>query len=93
MQHHKHMPSVLHHHSEMGGGKGDLLENMPLSLNIQQRELNFPIYSPRSDQRWIQQFDSVSGHDDFDVSAWIKSIELIEVLEHRLLEFPFTTQG
>jgi len=66
-------------------------KGMKTHLNIRQRELNLPIDPSRSNKRRIERFNLVGGHDNLDVSSRVESIELIEKLEHRSLNFSFSS--
>lgn len=39
-----------------------------------------------SDERRVQCFDAVCGHDDFNISARVEPVQLIEELQHRPLD-------
>ena len=66
------------------------LENVPLGLDVRQRELDLPVDTARSDKRWVERLDLVGGHDDLHVAATIETIKLVEELQHRALNFTFT---
>ena len=53
---------------------------------------NLAIDSTRSDQRRVEGFDLVRGHDHLDVATVIESIKLIEKLEHGSLDFTFAAR-
>ena len=48
---------------------------------------------PGTDECWVEGFDFVCCHDDFDVAAVVEAIQLIEELEHGALDLAFTTAG
>ena len=66
------------------------LEDLALSLLIWKRELDLAIDTSRPDQRWVQRFHLVGRHDDFDIASGVETIELVEELEHRALNFLLT---
>ena len=71
-----------------GATKQDaLLEDMPLRLDVRQRKLDLPVYSPRPDERGVERLDLIGGHDDLDISSSVETIELIEQLQHGTLDF------
>ncbi|KAH3686215.1 hypothetical protein WICPIJ_002815 [Wickerhamomyces pijperi] len=55
------------------------------------REFNFSIYSARSQQGWVQDVQSVCGHDDLDILGVLEPVQLIKKLQHGSLHFGITT--
>jgi len=68
-------------------------ENVDTSLVVGVGEFNFAIDSTRSQQRIIQDVDSVSSHDDLDLLSSLKPVKLVEQLEHSPLHFGVTTSS
>ena len=68
------------------------LENMPLRLDVWQRELDLPVDTTWSDERRVKGLDLVGGHDDLDVPSGVETIELVQELQHSTLDFTFTTR-
>mmetsp|Transcript_35283 Transcript_35283/g.77247 ORF Transcript_35283/g.77247 Transcript_35283/m.77247 type:complete len:206 (+) Transcript_35283:531-1148(+) len=54
------------------------------------RELNLTINSPRSQQAIVQDINSVGGHDHLDSLRRLKSIQLVQQLQHGSLHFGIT---
>jgi len=69
---------------------GSVPEDMTLCLHVREWELDLPVNTTWSNQSGIQGLYPVRGHDNFDVSACIKTVELIEQLQHCSLDFAFT---
>ena len=59
-------------------GKYNEPENMPLCLYIRQRELDLSVNTTRANESRIECFNPVGSHDDFDITACVEPIELIE---------------
>lgn len=65
------------------------VEDASLGLLIGQRELDLAINSTGTDQGRVESLNAIRRHDDFDIAARIKTVELIEQLQHRSLDFTF----
>jgi hypothetical protein len=70
---------------------GDLPEDMTFGLHVREWELDLSVNTTWSNQSGVEGLDPVRGHDNFDVSPCIKSVELVEELQHSPLNFTFTT--
>lgn len=68
------------------------VKDAALGLDIRQRELNLPVDSTGADKRGVERLDAVSGHDDLDVAAGIKAVELVEQFQHCSLNLLFTAR-
>ncbi|KAK0948834.1 hypothetical protein LTS01_025954, partial [Friedmanniomyces endolithicus] len=62
-------------------------QNLRPRLSRRRRELNLPIYPPRPQESRIQDIEAIGGHDDFDALGGLETIELVEELQHRALDF------
>jgi len=62
-------------------------EDLLLGVLVRVLEQDFPIDTTGTDERWIQGFNLVRGHDDFDVASVVEAVELIEEFEHGSLDF------
>ena len=71
----------------------NVLEDMPLRLNIRQREFDLAVDSPWSDEGRVKGFDLVRDHDNLDVPTGIETIQLVQELQHSTLDFTFTARG
>ena len=69
----------------------NVLEDMPLRLNIRQRELDLAVDSPWSDEGRVKGLDLVGSHDDLDVPAGIETIQLVQELQHGTLNLTFSS--
>lgn len=67
----------------------NLLEDMPLCLDVRKGEFDFSVNATRSNESRVQRLYPVCCHNYFDISTGIKPIELIEKLQHRPLYFTF----
>ena len=63
---------------------------MPLCGDVGKGKFDFSVNTTRSYERRIQRLYLVCCHDYFDISASVKTIELIEKLQHRPLYFTFS---
>ena len=70
---------------------GDLPEDMTFGLHVREWELDLSVNTTWSNQSRVEGLDPVRGHDNFDVSPSIESVELVEELQHSPLDFTFTT--
>jgi hypothetical protein len=68
------------------------LEDFMLSLEIWHWELYLSIYSARSDQSGVKSLDFVGCHDNFNFCMSIKTIKLIEQLQHGPLNLLFSSR-
>lgn len=59
-------------------------------LKIRQAELYLPVQPARPHQCWVQSVGSVCGHQDFDVAAGVKPIQLVDELQHGALHLVVT---
>jgi len=50
-------------------------------------EFDFSINSSWSEQSWVEDIDSVGGHNNFDCLGGFESVKLIEQLKHSSLHF------
>ena len=64
-------------------------ENMTFGLHIRKGEFDFSVDPARSNQSRVQRLDLICSHDHFDISPCVKSIQLIEKLQHGSLDFAF----
>lgn len=55
-------------------------ENLALGDLIWIFEENLAIDTAGPNQSWVQGFDLISGHDNFDIAAVIETVELVEEL-------------
>jgi hypothetical protein len=62
-------------------------ENLALRVLIRVLEQDLSINAAWSDKCRIQRFDLVGCHNDLDIAAVIKAIELIQQLKHGSLNF------
>lgn len=62
-------------------------EDLALGVLVGILEKNFAIDTAGSNQRWIKGINFVGGHDDFDVSAIIETVQLVEEFQHCALNF------
>jgi len=69
----------------------NLPEDMAFCLHIREGELNLSVNTTWSNQSGVQRLDSIRGHDNFDVSPCVESVELVEELQHGSLNLAFTT--
>ena len=51
------------------------------------RELDLPIYPSWPKEGGVEDVETISGHDDFDIFRRFKAVELIEEFQHRALNF------
>ncbi|KAF3859637.1 hypothetical protein F7725_022036, partial [Dissostichus mawsoni] len=61
-----------------------LMANMPAS--VRQAELDLPVQTSGSHQRWVQGVRPVGGHQNLDVSSRIEAVQLVDELQHRPLD-------
>merc|ERR1719298_81342 len=64
------------------------VEDVSFGLYIRQRELDLPVDATRPNQRRIETFNLVRGHDHFYVPSFIKTVELVQQFQHRPLDLP-----
>lgn len=64
---------------------------MSFGLDVGERELDLSINSTRSDEGGIKGFDFIRRHNDLHISSCIKSIQLIQQLQHGSLDFTFSS--
>ena len=65
---------------------------MPLRLNVWQRELNLPVDTTWSNKSGIEGLNLVGGHNDLNISPGVKTVELVQKLQHGTLDFTFTAR-
>lgn len=53
-------------------------------------EEDFAVNSSGSDQSWVESFDLIRSHDDFDITAVVETIKLVKKFEHSTLNFTFS---
>jgi hypothetical protein len=66
------------------------LQNVSTGLLVRSRELNLSVNAARSEQSRIQDVNSVSCHNDFDVFGRLKTVQLIQQFQHCALNFRVT---
>ena len=69
------------------------VEDVPLGLDVRQREFDLAIDPAGADEGGVETFDLVGGHDDLDVASLVESIELVEQLEHGPLDLAGAARG
>ena len=62
------------------------LENVETSILIWRRELDLAVNPSWSQESRVQDVDSVRGHDNLDVLRGLKSVQLVEQLQHGSLD-------
>lgn len=65
-------------------------ERIHAHLQIRQAELYLPIQPAGPHQGWIQSIGPVCSHQHFDVASWVKTIQLVDELQHSPLHFIVT---
>lgn len=68
------------------------LEDMPLGLDVREREFDLSVDTTRPNESWIKRFDLVCGHDDLDVASSVEAIKLVEEFQHGALDFPLASR-
>ena len=63
------------------------LENVCSTRKIRKAKFNFSIETPWTDKSWIEGVWSVSCHEDLNVATRIKTIQLVDQLQHSALYF------
>ena len=62
------------------------LKDLRPPLQIRQRELHLSVQPPRAFQRGIQRVGAIGGHEDLDIPAGVEPVELIDQLQHGVLD-------
>lgn len=62
-------------------------------LTIRVLEENLSVDTTRSDQGRVERLNLVRSHDDLDVTTVVKTIELIEELQHGSLNLALTSRS
>lgn len=68
-------------------------EDLALGMLIWVLEEDLTIDSSGSDEGWIQSIYLVGGHNHFDISSVIETVQLIKKFQHGTLNFTFSTRG
>ena len=58
-----------------------------LCLLVRQGELNLPVDTTGTNERWVERLDLVRGHDDLHVVPRIEAVQLVEQLQQGALDF------
>jgi len=66
------------------------LEDLHSTFKIRQSELNLSINSTWTCKSWIKGIRSIGGHKNFDVTARVKTIQLVDNFKHSSLNFRIT---
>eukprot|EP00050_Salpingoeca_kvevrii_P006166 m.287788 g.287788 ORF g.287788 m.287788 type:complete len:445 (-) comp11847_c0_seq1:145-1479(-) len=61
-------------------------QNLETSILIWGRKLDFAVNATRTEQRRVENINAVGRHDDLDVLGGLKTIELVEQLQHGALD-------
>ena len=57
-----------------------------------ERELDLSVDTTRPDERRVERFDLVRGHDDLDVTARVEAVQLIEQFQHGALDLALSAR-
>merc|ERR1711988_1922335 len=69
------------------------LEDIETGLLTRVGELDLAVDTAGTEEGRVEDVDSVGGHEDLDVLCRLKSIELVQQLQHGALHFTVSTHG
>lgn len=68
-------------------------QNIRSGLDARRREFDFTIDAAWSEERGVQNVQTVRGHDDFDVLGGLETVQLVEELQHGALDLRVASRG
>lgn len=91
---HKHIAlCLIMVHSFMVGIRLHVLQTLLTRLQVRQAELDLPVQTSRPHEGRVQGVRSVGGHQHFDVATRVKSVQLVDELQHSPLDLIVSTSS